>query len=98
MLVKPLCMALLLALPCAARAEILTFAAASLGGPLDRVVEAWEAQGGAEVTVSYAGSSALARQIAAVRAGCCRPMSAMPTRSALPITSLPSMPGGTAIT
>lgn len=65
MLVKPLFAALLLALPAAAEAEILTFAAASLGGPLDRVVEAWEAQGGSEVIVSYAGSSALARQIAA---------------------------------
>ncbi|MCP1168430.1 molybdate ABC transporter substrate-binding protein [Limimaricola litoreus] len=67
MLVKPLLAALMLALAPsgAARAEILTFAAASLGGPLDRAVEAWEAQGGAAVTVSYAGSSALARQIMA---------------------------------
>ncbi|MGR3464770.1 molybdate ABC transporter substrate-binding protein [Limimaricola sp.] len=62
--VKPLLAALVLALPGAARADILTFAAASLGGPLDRVVAAWEAQGGEDVTVSYAGSSALARQIA----------------------------------
>ena len=67
MLVKSLSAALMLALAPTgpARAEILTFAAASLGGPLDRVVEVWEAQGGTEVTVSYAGSSALARQIMA---------------------------------
>jgi molybdate transport system substrate-binding protein len=57
--------ALLAASPGLGRAEILTFAAASLGGPLDRAIEVWEAQGGAPVTVSYAGSSALARQIAA---------------------------------
>ncbi|SDE49696.1 molybdate ABC transporter substrate-binding protein [Limimaricola pyoseonensis] len=57
-----LCLA---AWPGAALAETLVFAAASLGGPLDRAVAAWEAQGGAPVTVSYAGSSALARQIAA---------------------------------
>lgn len=65
MLLKPLIAALLLALPGAVRADLLVFAAASLGGPLDRVVAAWEEQGGSEVTVSYAGSSALARQIAA---------------------------------
>ncbi|MBF9030682.1 molybdate ABC transporter substrate-binding protein [Rhodobacterales bacterium HKCCE3408] len=45
------------------RAEPVTiFAAASLGGALDAVAEAWD---GAPLTVSYAGSATLARQIAA---------------------------------
>ncbi len=62
---KPLLLALLLACPGAARADLLVFAAASLGGALDRAVAQWQAQGGDPVTVSYAGSSALARQIVA---------------------------------
>ncbi|SIN81229.1 molybdate ABC transporter substrate-binding protein [Vannielia litorea] len=46
----------------AARAEAVTvFAAASLKGALDEVAAAWNG----EVQISYAGSSALARQIAA---------------------------------
>lgn len=46
------------------RAErILVFAAASLAGPLDKAAEAYEAATGDEVVISYAGSSALARQI-----------------------------------
>lgn len=50
----------------AASAERLTvFAAASLKGALDAAAAAWEGQGGAEVAISYAGSSALARQIEA---------------------------------
>ena len=54
----------LLCLAVPARAErILAFAAASLAGPLDRVAMAYEAQSGNEVAISYAGSSALARQI-----------------------------------
>ncbi|MFM9861760.1 molybdate ABC transporter substrate-binding protein [Pseudoxanthobacter sp. M-2] len=57
-----------LATPLAARQAraadpIVVFAAASLKGALDGAVALYEAEGGAPVTVSYAGSSALARQI-----------------------------------
>ncbi|OAN75576.1 molybdate ABC transporter substrate-binding protein [Jannaschia sp. EhC01] len=49
-----------------ARAEdVLVFAAASLAGPLDQVAEAFEAETGHSVTISYGGSSTLARQIEA---------------------------------
>lgn len=55
---------ILLTLP--ARAEdILVFAAASLAGPLDRVAAAWEQETGHSVTLAFAGSSALARQVQA---------------------------------
>ena len=53
---------LLLALPVQAD-RLLVFAAASLAGPLDTVAKAYGAETGTEVVVSYAGSSALARQI-----------------------------------
>jgi molybdate transport system substrate-binding protein len=43
--------------------ELLVFAAASLQDALDAVIEAYQAQGGGEVTASYASSSTLARQI-----------------------------------
>ena len=43
--------------------EITVFAAASLKTAMDEVAEGFEAAAGHEVTVSYAGSSALARQI-----------------------------------
>lgn len=56
----------LLALPVPAHADDVTvFAAASLGGPLDEIAEAWERQSGHGVTLVYAGSSALARQVEA---------------------------------
>jgi molybdate transport system substrate-binding protein len=42
---------------------VVVFAAASLKGALDGAVALYEADGGGPVTVSYAGSSALARQI-----------------------------------
>jgi molybdate transport system substrate-binding protein len=42
---------------------ILVFAAASLKGALDEAKALYEAGGGAPVTISYAGSSALAKQI-----------------------------------
>lgn len=42
--------------------EVVVFAAASLKNAMDAAVAAWEEQGG-EATISYAGSSALARQI-----------------------------------
>jgi molybdate transport system substrate-binding protein len=51
-------------LPASARADQITvFAAASLTPALDRVAAAWGAATGHGVTLSYAGSSALARQI-----------------------------------
>ncbi|MEJ6388463.1 molybdate ABC transporter substrate-binding protein [Gymnodinialimonas ulvae] len=43
--------------------DITVFAAASLAGPLDRVAHAFTAQTGHEVTLSYAGSSSIARQV-----------------------------------
>lgn len=43
--------------------EITVFAAASLKNAMDEVADGFVAQAGHEVTVSYAGSSALARQI-----------------------------------
>lgn len=43
--------------------EVLVFAAASLTNALDRVAAAWTAEAGHTAVVSYAGSSALARQI-----------------------------------
>lgn len=45
--------------------EVLVFAPASLGGALDSVAAGWEARTGHRVILSYAGSSALARQIQA---------------------------------
>jgi len=55
-----------LALPGAARAQQLTvFAAASLTDALEEVGALWQARGNAPVRFSFAGSSALARQIEA---------------------------------
>ena len=54
--------AMLLALPAGA-GPLVIFAAASLQGPLDEAVAGWEAETGGEAVVSYAGTSALARQI-----------------------------------
>ena len=42
---------------------VVVFAAASLKTALDQIIAGWHARGGARVVVSYAGSSALARQI-----------------------------------
>ncbi len=54
------------ALPGRAGAEgVLVFAAASLTNVLDRIGAAWTARSGHAVVLSYAGSSALARQIQA---------------------------------
>ncbi|MGR3573071.1 molybdate ABC transporter substrate-binding protein [Brevirhabdus sp.] len=55
------------ALPGPARADdtLTVFAAASLKEALEEVSEAWTAQTGAPVRISFAGSSALARQISA---------------------------------
>jgi molybdate transport system substrate-binding protein len=57
--------ALLLANACARAETIVVFAAASLHGALDAVVKPWGAASGNRVSVSYAASSALARQIEA---------------------------------
>ena len=46
-----------------AQAKVTVFAAASLAGALDAVSEAWQAEAGGEATISYAASSALAKQI-----------------------------------
>jgi molybdate transport system substrate-binding protein len=51
------------ALPGAARAEAVVFAAASLKTALDEVAGLWETEAGKDVTISYAASSALAKQI-----------------------------------
>ena len=49
--------------PARAPEPVVVFAAASLGGALDEVAAGWEAETGQPVTLSYAGTSALARQI-----------------------------------
>lgn len=63
LLAGALALASLLA-PGAARAgDVLVFAAASLKTALDQVAADWRDQTGKQVTISYAGSSSLARQI-----------------------------------
>nr|WP_117193422.1 molybdate ABC transporter substrate-binding protein [Rhizobium terrae] len=52
-----------LAAPAAAQEKVTVFAAASMKNALDNANKAWSAQGGREITVSYAASSALAKQI-----------------------------------
>ncbi|MFA5537638.1 MAG: molybdate ABC transporter substrate-binding protein [Gemmobacter sp.] len=53
-----------LALPSAAMAdEVTVFAAASLLNALDEIAATWQERTGDTITISYAGSSALARQI-----------------------------------
>lgn len=51
------------ATPLAAQERLLVFAAASLKNALDAVAANWEAETGQPVALSYAGSSALARQL-----------------------------------
>jgi molybdate transport system substrate-binding protein len=55
----------LAAAPAAATDRLTVFAAASLKNGLDEVNAAWQAEGGKGATISYAGSSALAKQIEA---------------------------------
>jgi len=58
------CLAAALAAPVQAAAEDITvFAAASMKNALDEIVTAWNAETGNKAVVSYAGSSALAKQI-----------------------------------
>ena len=45
--------------------DVTIFAAASLQGPLDEIAEVFERETGHDVTLSYAGSSAIARQVEA---------------------------------
>ena len=52
-----------------AQAKVTVFAAASLAGALDAVSAAWQAEAGGEATISYAASSALAKQIEEGRPG-----------------------------
>jgi len=58
-----LCFALTALSASMASADTTVFAAASLRNALDEVRQAWAAQDSGKVVVSYAGSSALARQI-----------------------------------
>ncbi|MDR6817841.1 molybdate transport system substrate-binding protein [Neorhizobium sp. 2083] len=51
------------AAPAAAQEKVTVFAAASMKNALDNANKAWAVQGGKDVTVSYAASSALAKQI-----------------------------------
>ncbi|KAB1083299.1 molybdate ABC transporter substrate-binding protein [Neorhizobium galegae] len=51
------------AAPAAAQEKVTVFAAASMKNALDNANKAWSAQEGRQVTVSYAASSALAKQI-----------------------------------
>ncbi len=61
---RPLLAALVIGTAAPALADDITvFAAASLKTALDRIAAEWQAQGGAPVVVSYAGSSALTRQL-----------------------------------
>lgn len=63
-LVRAVVLLCLLLVPAQARAEgVLVFAAASLKTALDQIAESWREQTGKAVTISYAGSSSLARQI-----------------------------------
>ena len=59
-----LAMATLLALPAAAQ-DVTVFAAASLKNALDNINAAWKTEAGKSATISYAASSALAKQIEA---------------------------------
>lgn len=51
------------ALPARAQEPVTVFAAASLKNALDAINAAWSQEAGKEATISYAGSSALAKQI-----------------------------------
>lgn len=57
------CLTLATAPMAAAAGEVTVFAAASLTNALDRVAAEWSAETGDKAVISYAGSSALARQI-----------------------------------
>ena len=54
---------LCVALPARAQEPVTVFAAASLKTALDAISESWSQEEGKQATVSYAGSSALAKQI-----------------------------------
>lgn len=58
-----LAVAVLLAAPAAMAADVTVFAAASLKNALDDINAAWKAGTGKEAAISYAASSALAKQI-----------------------------------
>ncbi len=54
---------LLVTVPSQAADNVLVFAAASLKNALDNINAAWKADAGKEATISYAASSALAKQV-----------------------------------
>lgn len=58
-----LAVAAVVAAPAAMAADVTVFAAASLKNALDDIEAAWKAEAGKEATISYAASSALAKQI-----------------------------------
>ncbi|MEM9903179.1 MAG: molybdate ABC transporter substrate-binding protein [Pseudomonadota bacterium] len=63
-----LCLTLVVAVSASGQAKeraLTVFAAASTGTALTEIARAWEAETGNDVTLSFAGSSTLARQIAA---------------------------------
>ncbi len=61
--VAALAVAACLAAPGAMAADVTVFAAASLKNALDNINASWKADAGKEATISYAASSALAKQI-----------------------------------
>ena len=64
MILRSVLMLVILAAPARA-ADLTVFAAASLRGALDEIAEAWAAETGGTLTLSFAGSSAIARQVQA---------------------------------
>ena len=58
-----LALAVLFGTPAAMAQDVTVFAAASLKNALDDVSAAWKAEAGKAATISYAASSALAKQI-----------------------------------
>lgn len=58
-----LALAAIVAAPAAMAADVTVFAAASLKNALDEIGAAWKVEAGKEATISYAASSALAKQI-----------------------------------
>jgi molybdate transport system substrate-binding protein len=59
----PAALALMLLAPAARAQDVVVFAAASLKNALDNINAAWTAESGKSATISYAASSALAKQI-----------------------------------
>lgn len=62
-IMRAVCLAVLLALPLPLRAETVIAVAANVQGAMERIVEAYGAQGGGAVTVSYGSTGNFVRQI-----------------------------------